>query len=469
MPRGRRKRTSSNPSNQNDDGSQGKRPFLSRKVRFLVAAAGFVGLIEIGGIRNVGLEHHRLRSSLDLHLETQLSAQLDIVQNELFGKGTPNNAETLEQMGLLLELNAESNSKLVDDNDQEILVRGGIIETTVPHVVQANTNISQPIIPVQRIPASLQYLADLSVPYNTLKDTPLFWHIPKAGGTSIKHMFSECYFGLVEACESGVTEGHAEDTELQTITMENGWKFINVDLSNKEGIFKAQRWDLVPSKQAHIIVTPLLHDATSMLFSHSHKARLFLVIRHPLERVVSLFYYLQNATHEPTYNPLYQTMTLEEYSNSTFVESNFITRVRLHELNPWKQNVAHVLIPLHTLQQQALINKMTGRLFPDDFEIAKAIMKNSLVGLLENIEESTRRFDQFFGWQGDSTCRDRFLQGGTNRGVNRQHRPLPDPTTFAFQELARKNYMDMWLYRDAKQLFQEQGALFPQRPAKISG
>jgi hypothetical protein len=112
---------------------------------------------------------------------------------------------------------------------------------------------------------------------------------------------------------------------------------------------------------------------------------------------------------------------------------------------------------------------MTGRLFPDDFEIAKAIMRKSLVGLLENIEESTRRFDQFFGWQGDSACRDTFLQGGTNRGVNRQHRPLPDPTTFAFQELARKNYMDMWLYREAKILFQEQGALFPQRPAKISG
>ena len=333
MPRERRKRTRSKPSNQSNDGDQAKRPFLSRKVRFFVAAAGFIGLIEIGGIRNAGLEHHRLRSSLDLHLETQLSAQLDIVQNELFGVGTQDQSGTLEEKGPLKEFNAERKGKLVDANDQEILVRGGIIETTAPLAIQANTNISQTELPVHRIPASLQYLADLSVPYNILKDTPLFWHIPKAGGTSIKHMFSECYFGLVEACESGVTEGHAEDTKLQTITMENGWKFINVDLSSKKGIFKAQTWDLVQSRQADVIVSPLLHEATSMLFSHSHKARLFLVIRHPLERVVSLFYYLQNATHEPTYNPSYQTMTLEEYSNSTYVESNFITRVRIYGFN----------------------------------------------------------------------------------------------------------------------------------------
>lgn len=109
--------------------------------------------------------------------------------------------------------------------------------------------------------------------------------------------------------------------------MENGWRFLNVDLSTETGIRKAQAWNLTSSRKADIVISPLLHHATSLLFSNSQKARLFFVMRHPLERVVSLFYYLQNATHEPTYNPLFQHMTLQEYANSSWVESNFMVRV----------------------------------------------------------------------------------------------------------------------------------------------
>lgn len=252
--------------------------------------------------------------------------------------------------------------------------------------------------------------------------------------------------------------------------MENGWKFLNVDVSTEMGIRKAQSWNLISSRKADIVMSPLLHHATSLLFSHSQKARLFFVMRHPLERLVSLFYYLQNATHEPTYNPLFQKMTLEQYANSSWVESNFMVRVsrpRRHDHSSFCAQYSHR--PLSPHFGKSLIDKMEGRLYPEDFDIAVAIIRKALIGLLENIEESTRRFDKFFGFQGDIICSKAFLEGGTNRGVNRDEVVLPGPMTFTFQELARKNYMDMRLYKEGKKMFEEQGAMFSQAPAKISG
>jgi len=48
-------------------------------------------------------------------------------------------------------------------------------------------------------------------PFNKARDTPFFWHIPKAGGTSVKGYLSEC-IGLVEASEVGIQGGHENDT-----------------------------------------------------------------------------------------------------------------------------------------------------------------------------------------------------------------------------------------------------------------
>lgn len=89
-------------------------------------------------------------------------------------------------------------------------------------------------------------------------------------------------------------------------------------------------------------------------------------------------------------------------------------------------------------------------------------MRKALIGLLENIHESTRRFDKFFGFQGDSACKKAFLKVGANRGMYRDAFALLSPMTFTFQELAKKNYMDMRLYKEAKKLFEEQGTMFTQ-------
>jgi hypothetical protein len=250
-------------------------------------------------------------------------------------------------------------------------------------------------------------------------------------------MYSDCY-GLVEACESGVAENHLRDITLKVVTLESGWKFLNVDTTTPLGLERAARFHVARSGKADLVVSPLPHDVTPQLFIQQHKGRMFTILRDPLERVVSLFYYLQKATHEPTYNPALKSMTFEEYVRSDISESNFMSRT--------------------------LINKMEAAFEERDFEVAKEIMRTKcLVGLLDQLEESVRRFDLYFGFveaaptKPDPTCTAKYLKTGTNR---HSHPSLPAPGTPLHDELLRKNHMDVRLFAYAKELFAEQAAIF---------
>ena len=286
------------------------------------------------------------------------------------------------------------------------------------------------------IPAALRNLADLSDPYSKeLQEVPFFWHLAKSGGTSVKHMYSDCY-GLVEACESGVAEGHHRDITLKVVTLESGWKFANVDTTTPMGIERASRLNLARSGKVHLVVSPLPHEVTSKLFLKQNRGRCFTVFRDPIERVVSLFFYLQTASHEPTYNPALKQMTLDEYVNSNLAESNFVSRT--------------------------LIDKMEAPLSEEDFLVAKEVLRSKcLVGLLDELEESVRRFDLYFGFQESnkpaSACTEKYLKVGSNR---HSHPLVPPPESPTYQVLQRNNHMDIRLYQYARQLFADQASIF---------
>lgn len=284
------------------------------------------------------------------------------------------------------------------------------------------------------IPPSLNHLADLSDEYtkeNT--EVPFFWHVPKSAGSTIKDMYSNCY-GLVEASESGITEGHENDEVLQVVTLEDGWKFLNVDTTIPTGIERAARMKAAESDMLDLLVSPLPYEAVPKLLSSDHKGRFFTVFRDPIERVVSIFYYLQKATHEPTYNPALANMTLEEYVFSDLAESNFISR--------------------------CLIDKMEAPFVEEDFSVAREILRTkTLVGLLDEMEESVRRFDSYFefGQPKNASCVEGYVKKGTNR---HSHPGLPQPDSPVYQELLRKNHMDVRVYKYAVELFHEQASMF---------
>ena len=123
----------------------------------------------------------------------------------------------------------------------------------------------------------------------------------------------------------GAQFGHAEDKELE-VFMEAGNKFINVDSTNPAGIAKAKALNLASSGLVDAIVTSYVHEA-SELFSASHRARFFTVMRDPIERAVSMHGYLGRATWEANYDPAFATMSLEQYAQSDKVENNWYVSI----------------------------------------------------------------------------------------------------------------------------------------------
>ena len=343
---------------------------------------------------------------------------------------------------------------------------------------------------------------------NVAGGLPIFWHILKSGGTTIKLMYAQCYH-LVEACETGVMiddasqqrrlqhqhqgivddsfnnkqrrlipmswtpdaatllplpQHHEEGNEynegsneqpqqqqtqkLRIVISEDGRKYVNVDVTTPEGIQRASRLGFASSQLADVIFTPLILESAESLFNDSkdtarssRKGRMFALFRHPIQRVTSIFYYLQSATWEPTYNPEYAQWTLHEYANSPYCESNWMVR--------------------------SLVQKMTGPLVPEDVFIAQEILRRKcLVGLMEEMEESIRRFHSYFhyrylGIEEDENAAlncaiENFAKKGLS-GQNSHGHPTLDETSETYEILATKNQLDVRLYEFAKELFVEQG------------
>jgi len=283
--------------------------------------------------------------------------------------------------------------------------------------------------------ASNKFLGDVNMKFQRGTDVPFFWHVPKSGGTSIKNMYSQCY-GMVEASESGIANGRPKEAYLQVVEVEQG-KYVNVDVTTEDGIDHAASLKLVDSNLADIVVSPLLHKATTSLLSENRKGRLMTIFRHPIDRVISIFYYLQKATWEPTYNPIFKNMTLRDYAFSQYAESNFVAR--------------------------SLLNKMeVGQLTKSDVRTCKKILADKFViGFLDDLENSVKRFDSYFGFNAvHTTCKEMYLKKGVNRrdgsNVDTESRDFK----LAYDELKRKNWLDMDLYDYVHEFYRKQGELF---------
>jgi len=296
------------------------------------------------------------------------------------------------------------------------------------------------------VPLNLEKnLVDITNQFNRLRGegnddiinvTPLYWHVPKSGGTTVHDYYGEC-FSLIEASELGII-GHENDETLQLVEINGGNNHVNVDTTTLPGIFHASELGLVASKISEIIFSPLLHESVTHLFSPTHQGQMFAIFRHPVDRVISLFYYLREATWEPTYNPILQNITLLEYAQSDLAESNFIVR--------------------------ALVDNMEGALSMDHFYAAKEILRRKcIVGLLDQWEVSMNRFDSYFGFRPHEdrldeaeNCRIELREAG---GSNVHTHPRINASSVEYAVLEEKNALDMMLYDYIQVLFQEQELL----------
>ena len=274
-------------------------------------------------------------------------------------------------------------------------------------------------------------------------DIPVFFHIPKAGGSSVKDNIGSCH-RFTMATEFGVTDGHDQDTEIAVVYPVSGppgsgdrSPFVNVDTTTVAGIQRAKEMGFADAGLADAVVTGFLYEAND-LFTPTAKGRMFTVFRHPIERAISMFYYIQVADWEPTYSPELKDWTIEQYAESDRIENNWMTR--------------------------QLSGQLSGDLDDNAVNVAIDVIRSKfLVGLMTEMDRTMERFEKFFQWkfkvnpENQEACRDRLMSGGSNSN-SANKKEMPKEGDIAYEKLMWQNQYDMQLYDFIVELFEEQEA-----------
>jgi len=198
---------------------------------------------------------------------------------------------------------------------------------------------------------------------------------------------------------------------------------------------------------ADAVVTPFIYESND-LFTPTAKGRLFTVFRHPIDRAISLFYYLQVADWEPTYDPELVNWTLEQYAVSDKCENNWLTR--------------------------QLSNQLDGDLSDEHVQKAMEVIRRKfLVGLMTQMPATMLRLERFFRWTyhvnpaNQEDCRENLLggKGSNSNAKNKKSKPVPGDVDYDL--LAAQNQYDLQLYGYIEALFGEQEQFVADVPEDI--
>ncbi|KAL7550164.1 hypothetical protein ACHAWF_013410 [Thalassiosira exigua] len=258
-----------------------------------------------------------------------------------------------------------------------------------------------------------------------------------SGGTTLKSLYKCMNRTLAVRVGADPRWGHDRDPELVVLSPGlTGANFVNVDTLSRKGILRAARLGLVPSGVADLVVTSNLNFAVEHLYDSDHPGRVFSLFRHPVDRLVSKFFYSQVATWERSYHPQWQDMNLLEWAENVNQEKDIAVRT------------------LANLKEGAEVTEA-------DLRMAVWTARQLLViGLMDRMEESIRRFNVFMGIDGsdeiDRRCTDEYFGHGQRKDNSNAH-PAVGPDDPAYQILARDNAYDIQLHEILVDLFDRQG------------
>ena len=289
------------------------------------------------------------------------------------------------------------------------------------------------------IPAALVNLADTSNEV-TENDIPLYWHIPRSGGATMKTIASQC-LGLTIASERGVIGTTKENigNTLMVVADDKGQKYVNVDTTSPFGLERSKALHLAKFRPLDLVVSPYLQEV-SQLFDSSNRGRAFALLRHPIDRGASLYYRMLQDKKLQIELARFGLDSLDKYARSDLAENNWLTRY--------------------------LSGKINGELTVQDEAVAREVLRTKvMVGLLEKKEESFHRFVHLLGWnavlesQGEwgERCVERLLGWGWEGKVNH---PRVREGSSEWKALWDQNTFDVRLYEYAQELYELQGSMF---------
>ncbi len=212
-------------------------------------------------------------------------------------RNAPVNANMMAGNGVEIPQSDELNDQM---SEEEITTEQAPLE----EVIEEGKEFLQPF----------RYFADLSTPRRS-GDSNFFFHIPRSGGQTIKDIAGKC-LGKTLSSEVGVREGHDQDGFLQTVEIE-GAKYVNVDTTSIDGLHRAANLGLASSNLSDLITSSYFGEV-GMLFDLEHKGRAFAILRDPMERAVSMYYYVTRG--EKAY--LDPSITLEDYAQGNGIENS---------------------------------------------------------------------------------------------------------------------------------------------------
>jgi hypothetical protein len=266
---------------------------------------------------------------------------------------------------------------------------------------------------------------------------PFFWHVPRAAGATINDILSICH-QLRVATNIGIQRGHQDDAKLSLIDFE-GQHYLNVDISTSQGIERAVQMGFASTNLVDVAISSLLHDSAP-LFSPTKKGKIFTMFRHPVDRMVSMFYFMQDNVWkaEGTYNKELAEITIENFFLKNMGENNWHVRF--------------------------LTNQLTKPYVDEnDFKLAKEVLRRKvLVGLVSDKDESFDRFSRQFGWVAKDgkamECQKRRLQWDWSLRHPHEVEVLEGNRLWSL--ISGQNQYDMKLYEYAQYLFEEQQQMF---------
>ena len=272
------------------------------------------------------------------------------------------------------------------------------------------------------------------------QDIPFFWVIPKSGTSSIKSILAKClHLRMASSTKAIDYEEEAKKGKIRVIDNESqqGGRFVNVDFGYLTGIHQAKQWKMASSGVVDVAVSSYLHEAVDT-FTTSNSARVFTIFRHPVQRMVSDFYYQQIATWEKTYQVESKPTSLLDYAmDGRYHVDNWVTR--------------------------QIANVHSGPVTDEDYEYAKEFIHTKvLVLFLDEIDDSIERLLTYMNWKkfldekdintetGKYNCLDAFMH---NTPSNQNPHSKIEEGSEEWVALEKINYYDIKLYSFSLELF----------------
>lgn len=308
------------------------------------------------------------------------------------------------------------------------------------HLLLLRMDYNQPDNELSVYPWARNHLRPLTTMPTSEREAVLFWHVPRSGGTTVKAMY-EC-LGQTLANKIGVDPKYRHHNTRELIVFQP-WpgvsraSYVNVDTTNKPGLMRARNMGLVPSGLADIIITADIAYAVENLYDDSRKGRVLGLFRHPVDRLVSMFHYLQIANWERQYRPHWKNIPLETFAEKVNTDNN------------------------HMVKKMAGVG-VNGTVTELDLRVAmRTVKRRFIVGLMDRMEESVHRFNVVLKVneleEENKQCMHHFFHNplGAKKYHSNSHPAVVEGSP-AWNMLAKNNALDMRLYDFIVRLFDEQ-------------